>query len=249
MTQTPPDVGDVTRRDRGVSDVVAFVFVFSIIITSVGIVSAVGFTVLEDIQASEQSINAERGFESLGYNLGNIQRGHAPGRTGEIKLSGGRILVADNAPAVEVTTPGGFSKTLTMGSLQYDMESRETSIAYESGAVFRSDRGGVVAVVRPKFICRSDHAIVSIVTLRSDADVHGGEGTVQVIGREEKSELLLHETGVSSVDVSVTNSEFQQGWDRILDDEGWNSGTCDFRGTGSGTLIVRHTVINIQFIT
>jgi len=252
MTWKPSQSAEPRRSGRAVSDVVAFVFVFSIIITSVGLVSAVGFSALEDFKANEQSVNAERGFESLGYNLGNIQRGHAPGRSGEIKLSGGRILV-NQSSTMEVTTPSGWSRTFDMGTLRYDMEARDTSVAYESGAVFRRDRGGVYGISRPKLTCNptEGYALVSIVTLESDEGTRGGDGTVQVIGREQSSELVRYETPTAG-DVTVdVDSQFEQGWDQFFED-GWTNpsggvGQCNL--PPGSTVIVRHTVIEIQFVS
>lgn len=262
MTWKPTDDSPGFLDERGVSDVVAFVFVFSIIITSVGIVSAVGFSALEDLRASEQAVNAERGFESLGYNLGNVQRGHAPGRSGELKLNGGRIRTVDGSD-VEVTVDNGtgiWDETYDMNTLRYDMESRETSVAYESGAVFRSDRGGAVDVAGAKFICREDedYAVVSIVTLQGTSETLGGDGTVQIIGREQSSELVRYENDTDIVTVDVDDSDFEQGWDQFFDSsrndwDGLGSGgeaECDFTGSpGSGTVLVRHTVVEIQFVS
>jgi hypothetical protein len=259
MTWKPTDDTGGVLDERGVSDVVAFVFVFSIIITSVGIVSAVGFTALEDLRASEQAVNAERGFESLGYNLGNVQRGHAPGRSGELKLNGGRIRTVDGSEvSVSIDGSAVTGSPFEMNTLQYDMQSRETSVAYESGAVFRSDRGGTVDVVGAKFTCREDedYAIVSIVTIEGVGKTLGGDGTVQIIGREQSSKLVAYETGVGTVDVAVSNSEFEQGWDLFFESSrndwdgsfgGSGEAQCDLGG--SGTVLVRHTVIDIQFVS
>ena len=176
------DTADPRRGDRAVSDVVAFVFVFSIIITSVGVVTVVGFDVLQSSQASEQALNAERAFESLGRNIANIQRDHAPGRAGEVKLGGASLTVERNDPIQveadgEELTAGPTSGDRqvfepVLGALVYDMRSiggftggevsnrgdgirtgRPTTIGFEGNAVFRSDRGNPVMRSEPGFVC------------------------------------------------------------------------------------------------
>ncbi|PSQ16262.1 hypothetical protein BRD00_11245 [Halobacteriales archaeon QS_8_69_26] len=247
------------------SDVLAFVFVFSIIITSVGIVSAFGFRALQDIQGDEQANNAVRGMESLGHNLGNVQRGHAPGRTGELKLSNGKIYVRENSE-ISVTVdcgggapPPGCDSTFDfdMGTLYYDMESRDTNVTYENGAVFREDRGGSPLVVDgPRFICGDDYAVVSVVTLVSDAGAPGGGGTVQVIGREQETKLHFANDSVDTVRITVQDSRFDEGWVDYFqsDDNEWTVSstsppiaTCDVGSDGK--VFVRRTIIDIDFIT
>lgn len=250
------------------SDVIAFVFIFSIIITSVGIVSAFGFRALQDVQGNEQAVNAVRGMQSLGNNLGDVQRGHAPGRTGELKLSNGVLFVRENSGIdVTLTCTGppyptgcsGGSSTFSfgMGTLYYAMENRDTNVTYENGAVFREDRrGSPIMVDEPRFICGSDHAVVSTVTLVSDAGAPGGGGTVQVIGREQESKLHFANDSVEEVEIEITDSRFEEGWAEYFDsdDNDWEySGgvaTCDFGGSGNtGTVFVRRTIIDIDFIT
>lgn len=246
--------------ERGVSDVVAFVFVFSIIITSVGVVSAFGFEVLRDIQNDEQAVNAVRGMEALGDNLGNVQRGHAPGRSGELKLSEGTVFVRQNSQ-VEIDVQCTASSylcdnvlTFDVGTLYYDMTDRETQVTYEGGAVFRKDRkGSPVMVSTPQFICGSDHAVVSIVTLVSDGEARGGGGTVQISGRERKTKLFttVPADSANQVTVDFTNSRFESAWDSYFsdDDNQWTS-----TGGGAGEcaaehIYVRQTVIEIDFVT
>jgi len=248
-----------------VSDVVAFVFVFSIIITSVGVVSAFGFEVLRDIQNDEQAVNAVRGMEALGDNLGNVQRGHAPGRSGELKLSEGTVYVRQNSqveiyaqcsPNVSFLCDASSSDPLTfdVGTLFYDMTDRETEVTYEGGAVFRKDRAGSpVMVSTPQLICGSDHAVVSIVTLVSDGEARGGGGTVQISGRERETKLFttVPADSANQVTVDFTNSRFESGWDSYFsdDDNQWTSTGGGAGECAASDIYVRQTVIEIDFVS
>lgn len=250
--------------ERGVSDVIAFVFVFSIIITSVGVVSAFGFKVLRDIQSDEQAVNAVRGMEALGDNLGNVQRGHAPGRSGELKLSEGTVYVRQNSQAeVSLDCAGGGYEAcgqtfaFDMGTLYYQMVDRETNVTYEGGAVFREDRGGSpVMVDRPRLICGDDYAVVSVVTLTSSAGGQGGSGTVQINGRERSTRLYRSPNETHEVTMNIVDSRFTSGWADYFEDgdNDWTwddpttTATCDFSGD-DGTVLVRRTVIEIDFVT
>jgi hypothetical protein len=77
--------------DRAVSDVIGYVLVFSLIIATVGIVTAVGFSTIEDRQRDERINNVERAFDVFAANVEDVYRGGAPSRATEIRLSGGTL--------------------------------------------------------------------------------------------------------------------------------------------------------------
>jgi len=245
--------------DRAVSDVVAFVFTFSIIITSVGVVSGVGFSVMEDVRDDEQALNAQRSFQTLGENLNQIDRGGVPGRAGEISLSGGLVLVESGSegPTFEVETDGNTFTSET-GRIVYQSSGDDTEILLEAGGVIRkderSDQGFVVQ--RPNIVCStsgSKYAIVSIVEIVGNADTVAGDSTVQIRGREQSSTLLYSDDDATSVTVDYSGSQFDESWNGHFDREGdWdvdtsaNTAECDVGSDGH--VIVRRTVIEITVV-
>jgi len=254
------------RAKRGVSDVIAFTIVFSVIITSVGLVSAVGFSTLNDIQTNERTVNAERAFQSLDENLGEIQRGHAPGRSGEIAVDDGVLSIRSRTESpvgdaaklrFTVSTSSGnlFGRSFVVGSLRYNVGDQKRRIGLESGAVFTDSRGSAYMIDPPDFNCQSDHAIISIVTLQGIGTTDPSGGNVQVVGRENSSRLLFSRaTGPDKdVTINIERSRFQdagEAWTEGLERQGWtvvgpNSVEC----SGLKEVYIRETVIDISFIT
>ncbi|WP_435360354.1 DUF7289 family protein [Haloarchaeobius sp. DFWS5] len=255
-------------EERAVSDVLAFVLTFGIIITSVGLVYGIGFASLSDFQEGEQKTNAVRAFDALSTTFDDIQAGKGPGRSGSLDLSGGTLQVTNDTDiGVTVEDGGGtvlWSSTQfnnSSGSLQYSFEG--TDVAYENGAVFRKDGDSPVMVSEPSFSCQRpasgpNRAVVSLVVLRSDENAIGGDTNVEIISRKTASTSTLQYIypdrtggGRGSVDVSVTvdDSAYETAWGRYFDDSDndWtrsgNTATC----TGADTAIVRVTVVSVEF--
>jgi len=255
------------RGDRAVSDLIAFVIVFSLIITSVGITYTYGLSTLNEYQEDEQKRNAERAFIALSDNLGDIEDRQVEGRSGELRLSGGTISVQEDT-RINVSAPNWNRSFRGVGALTYEYE--DTRIEYESGAVFRRDGDNRrVMLSEPEFQCSGSHAVVSIVSLsESEETAYSSDGTAQVIAELDRRYLrypLNRSTTASSdtasvdyVDVTVDSSK-TEGWsDYFEDEEGWRDQNdadpdeetfrCGEDDSEDVDLYVRQTVIDIRFI-
>jgi len=210
------------------------------------------------VQSDEQALNAQRGFQSLGENLNQIDRRQVPGRSGEISLSGGALFAdsGSNGPTLEVSTDTGETFTTETGRIVY-RSGDDTRVLLENGAVIRKDERADQGIVvqRPNVVCKggaNPYAVVSIVKLDADVNSIGGDGTVQIVGREQSSTLLYSDTA-SDVTVDYSGSDFQDAWSTHFDRTGdWDdtggAAECDFGG-GDGHVIVRRTVIEIDFVS
>jgi len=238
--------------DRGVSDALAFVITFSIIIASVGLVYGVGFTSLMDIRDGQQNANAQQTFESLATGMNEIRNPGAYSRSGRVELRGSALSV-DTGSQVKVTING--TETVydgPLGALLYENE--QTAIGYEGGALFRRDRSSSVMNADPGIECSggSNIAVISLVVLQQESPSISSTGTVAITGRKRNvsrvfPDNLTGSQNVTSVSVRITNSRFQEAWDREFDDRStWsvsgNTYTCQ-----ADRVYVRVTVIGIEF--
>ncbi|WP_440991302.1 DUF7289 family protein [Haloarchaeobius baliensis] len=241
------------RDDRSVSDVLAFVLVFSIIITSVGLVYSVGFSSLSDFQESEQKTNAARAFDAFSTVFDDVQEGRAVARNGEFRLNGGTIQLSQESEfTLEAQDSGGgtlWSDTATTGSLLYTVDG--TTIGYENGAAFRRDGDASAMFDEPSFLCQGDRAVVSLVVLSpNNATTQSGDGNVLVKARETRTEVLYSAQGSSSaaesVNLSFSDSAFGDAWGRYLVDNGWSDLGSGEYGCSADTVVVRVTVIDVE---
>lgn len=172
--------------NRGVSDLIAFVLMFSIIITGVGIVSLGAFGNLTEFAEREKVENSERGLTAMASTIDEFHRQSDTYRS-EIKLalSGSSSYLNDSDMRIRVENPSAGttllddSFDLNSTEQRFDRSTRDVVVSYEGGAVFR--RPGFGARYQPSIRCEtgsgSNVAIVSFVTLKaSNFQISSGSG-------------------------------------------------------------------------
>lgn len=187
---------DLRGDRRSVSNVVGFVLMFGIIITSVGLVSTVGMSQLDDFNDQQQIRNADRTFELMARSFDEVVESQTTVRTEAIDLNGGSIRV-DPTSSVRVTVYDASdtvvdAETIPLNALVYRMG--KTAVAYENGATIRTkvhtDSG--LLLHKPQFICDDGHAVLSIVTVKpKETRQISGDRTLRITGRRTNTSLLF----------------------------------------------------------
>lgn len=176
---------------RGVSEVVSFALVFSLVMATVGIVYVSGLGGLEDARDGEQFTNAERAFDVLADNFEDVYREDAPSRATEIKLSDAQLTFTDatvfTVSIDNVSEPTTYKKSLD--PLTYTTDG-DSAIVYEAGAVFRRDGSSGIMKRSPPFLFTVDgterRAILPIVQTRASGP-SSVAGSTTVLVRAENS--------------------------------------------------------------
>ncbi|MDY6818873.1 MAG: hypothetical protein SVG88_09440, partial [Halobacteriales archaeon] len=166
--------------DRGVSETLGFVFIFALIVSSVGIVYTVGVSGLEDVRAAERVTNAERAFDVLGHNFEDMIHRGAPSRATEIKLADAQLYVDDpivvNVSAhVEGDPNTNFSTEVEVEPIIYQAD--DSKIVYTNGAVIRQDGDASVMSREPDLLIEPNRSTLPIVQTRSDESENIGGST------------------------------------------------------------------------
>ena len=207
--------------DRGVSDLIGFILIFSLIAISVGTVYVVGFSGLQDARNAEQLTNTERAFDVLADNIDDIVRSDAPNRATEFRLYEADLAVGERTTLTveiaNVNAPNTYS--VTTYPLVYKPQRSSTTIRYLNGAVIRQDRGGALFLDDPTFVFRKNTAderttIIPIIETRSGGrQAVGGTGTVLVRAQQAVAEPLTTRTTPSNansdVDSDDTDNEYE----------------------------------------
>lgn len=241
--------------DRGASDLIGFVFVFSLIVTSVALVSVVGLGGLQDTRDAAHVDNTELAFDVFANNVEDVHRRGVPGRATEIRLGGGG-LTTGNETVVRVTVDG-VTTTRTIEPLVYEAD--DTKVVYELTGVLREESGagggsaGAVFVRDPSFVLPSaatpNRTVIPLVTTDVPDGRVGGRTTV-LVRATATDRTVVNDTADATVTLEIETTEARAAaWDRYLDGElpgspctygGGETVTCTFdtsRAVVSGTRV------------
>ncbi|OYR84529.1 hypothetical protein DJ71_08750 [Halorubrum sp. E3] len=243
--------------ERGVSDVVGYILVFSLITITIGTVFAVGITGVEDRREAERIDNVERAFEVFDDNLRDIQRYGDPNRATELRLAGGtlsvsgetRFVLADTNDSDDVAN--GTIAEWTSRPLTY--RDSGTTIAYDAGALVRGDGDGSVMLSDPRFVAADNRTTIPIVGLvrGPGRERVAGEDTVQItVVEDATADSETERFGGGDPLYLWVETEQPDAWSRYFDEAdgfdnatpGGTDGVAVAKLRHSETVYVRETV-------
>ena len=227
-------------KERGVSEVIAFILVFAIILGSVGLLYVVGFDSMQSYQENEQLSNAERAMDALADNFNDVARYDGiESRSGELSARGGTVRVGGESTNVTITDgdddpikldqSGIKLEDLELGTLQY--ESGGDTISYEGGGVFRGheDHDGSVTLSEPMVKCGTSSAIITLVIIDADGERSlTADGLVEI--DVDQVNVTRETTTVDGNPVSISvseNSPNEMAWSRSIDNAGFENCEVD----------------------
>ena len=242
----------IEMTDRGLSEVLGFVFTFSMIILSVGVLYISGFSAVQEVQQFEQGNNAERAMETLSRNFGAHEQG-VPARSSEIRLLGGTFTVT-NSSTIDITVSGsGISdttRTIHPRSVVFNVEQR--SYHYEAGGLFLEQNNNSHMIRSPSFACDTDFGVISITSIqpRNDISISTTE-SITVNARLKQSELVFpptfstNATDGENVNVTISKSKNSDGWHNYFTDQSSWSQDGSIYTCSADRIYVR--VTNVEF--
>lgn len=216
-----------TSRDRGVSEVLSYVLVFTMIVSAIGIVTVGGLGSLQDARATEQANNADRAYDVLADNMADVHAEGAPSRATEIALGTSELFFADNVTMTVQVEEGGLSRThsFDLRPIVFRIGSG-TRLVYEAGAVIRDERQGGSVVVDPPFSFDEENVYIPIVRTTAPAVESVGSTTVLVRG-ESTNRSVLESTVTGSLEIEhieISRSPRSAIWERYFDEQPYCDG-------------------------
>ena len=205
------------RRSRGVSEVVGYLLVFSIVVTIVSVIYASGMPMVERTKENSALQSMETVFITLQSNIKKVALAQSPVRTMKLNLIKGSISA--NKIAGTITVNG---QPIQFGNIEYTLGARK--MIYENGAVIESTPGGSIIVSDPPIFFTNDsdnaHVFISVINASGTFSAGGGIAEMQIgpynVSRD--THVYYNSSPVTSLNISVT-SQYQDAWDRYLNKE------------------------------
>ncbi len=231
-TRTAETSAGRTGTDRAVSDVLAFVLVFAIVIGSVMLLSMTGFQAMTDYSDGEQLRNSERAMEALTENFNDVLRYDGiDKRRGELSLREGTFVADPDGTTLEIeldtgagTAPADASP-VTLGEFAYTTGSDR--IVYEGGGVVRSaENGGSVVLKRPQLACDegNESVLITVPSVQANNGSIQSSGTLEVMMNETDRKTQI-ESGVDEVTVTA-DTNYGNAWNATFERSGWERDTA-----------------------
>lgn len=246
--------------DRGVSDTLGFVFIFALVISTVGLTFTFGYNGLQDTRDFERLNNAERAFDVMGDNFDDIVRRGAPSRATEVKVADAQLALANTTTVnVTVTNATGVTQNVRYDIRPVVYEAGNGRIVYSNGAVFREDRGGAVVVRHSEFVLRQERVLLPVVNTRGSGETRSTGGTTTVLVRAQSPNGQRQSFGFdiartepqTELMVNVTSPR-PAAWARELGR--YDDADCDVYGetvsctvSNPDRVYVQETLIGIEF--
>ena len=178
--------------ERGVSEIIGFVLVFSLVLGTITIVYVGGISGLDDARNAERVNNAERAFDVMANNFQQMGRGDAPNRATEIKLADAQLSTSGNRQVSIKSSEMSTAAAASPVTIRYDAPG-DTRIVYENGAVIRVDDGEAIMRREPDFLFSDGKAVIRFIELRgSNQGVGGTASTVLVRAERTQSQVLVN---------------------------------------------------------
>jgi hypothetical protein len=131
--------------DRGVSEAIGFVIMFSLIVTGIGIVTLYGYPMLTEQRASSDEKAMERTMISVQNDMKLLTYSNIPYKDSVINVAGGTLTVHDSTSSIApqftisyTNTSGGLETfQFVPGDLQYTSDAGYGVITLQNGAVIK----------------------------------------------------------------------------------------------------------------
>lgn len=221
---------------RAVSEVVGYVIIMGLILTSISVAYVNGYPALQDVRDQERQDSVASAFSVMSDNMEELSNGGSVKRQTEMNLMGDSLGVdSDRTSWIHVSITESGTELCTRGcNVSVDPVVYENSagglttprapgpsgtqvtvdhITYENGAVIRDSAGnGSGMRDEPNWVVEDDGVIINIIETRGSNTVTG-DGTFSVLATHANSDSLVEVNEDGELDVTVTvGTESTTAW-------------------------------------
>lgn len=234
-------VRETEREGVAVSEVVGYVIIAGIILTSISIAYVNGYPALQDAREQERLRSVESAFSVMSDNLQEISVGDSTRRRTEMNLIGDTLGIdpdrkswihvrITNESGTELCNRGcnvsidpivyqnsaiGLTSPRSPGPSSSQVEL--SRVMYENGAVIRESGNGSGMEVEPDWVVEDSGVVLNIIATRGTNSVTG-DGTFSVVAEQRTTDSLVEVDEDSELNVTVTvGTEAPTAWELYME--------------------------------
>lgn len=241
--------------ERGISDLVAFVLTFGIIILSVSTVYMLGFDSLEEVRDDEQIRSVDRTMEGVSETLADIHREDAPSRSVAVGLDGGTISVVEESQVrISIETPNEtMTRSIDVGALVL-APNDNAEMVYEGGIAYRTQGDGQFVLSDPAISCDGRTAVIDISKVTGQLSI-SAPGTVELSGRHTSERALYPVAGqwrnnATAVEIEIDDTRNPDAWRQYFETspDGWTETSDGYQCSGLDGVSVQTTTVTLDVV-
>jgi len=232
----------MTPDERGVSEVLSYILVFSVVTVTIAFVLGNGVGAVTSTQQNARIDAATSGVAILDKSVQTVYQTGVPRRATELKPNGGTLSVGGRFDVdIEISRDGDSLFRYGAASSRFTHTIDDQSVGLALGARFRSGPGRVAMIDDPPFLFNESRTNLPLV-LFTGADSVSTGSPVQIVASSENDRLLAHRSQTSGTPYTVeltieTTPERAAAWDRYFQREGLDPVDDD---PSDGTVVYTH---------
>jgi hypothetical protein len=251
---------DKRSNDRGVSESIGFLLIFTIVIAGIGLVTLYGYPMLLQQQVSADEKIMEKNTIVLQNDIKSLAYKTVPYKETSLKIGGGSLTVYNasynvaNSPTLTITYPG-YSESFKSGELRYESVSAQTDISLQNGAVVMRPRiqPGSTMLAEPRWFydAQTKTMVISLINITSDTIMaREGIGTVRMKLNGTEYPPAVESIG-GTLTISYTpqsDQDYSVAWGNYFTKTLKMSGTGPYTLTNVDKLVVKKYEVRIESI-
>jgi hypothetical protein len=225
---------DDRANDKGVSESIGFLLIFTIVIVGIGLVTLYGYPLLLKQQVSADEKIMEKNMIVLQNDFKSLAYKTVPFKDTSLKIGGGSLTVYDSSSSVPSSTftirnnsasPSPYYVTsFTPGELRYESVDSQTDISLQNGAVVMRPRlsKGSIMLSEPRWFydAQTNTMVVNLINITSpELMSKEGIGTVKMslVGEPEYNEYSEPASTLLYLDYTSDNTQdYSVAWDNYF---------------------------------
>jgi hypothetical protein len=233
----------VVKDERGVSEAIGFLLIFSLVVVGIGLVSLYGYPVLLQQQVSADQRIMEKNMIVLQNDIKSLTYKNVPYKETSLKVGGGPLTVYNTSftPRSSFKIIDGISvdETFYPGQLQYVSVGSQQVIVIENGAVMgrRELEAGSFMLAEPRWFIDTDPvsakttAVLYLIGMNSTELLsRTGVGTVKMqMAETNYTEYIAPSNPITVQYIPNPNNDFSVAWRNYF------VNTLKWTETGPGT--------------